>query len=251
MNSPLKPQDSSLGIRMLRSTLTSHLVWFPAALGTAVGLLADPPIAYLGWGAVGFGVASLIWKLTLGSRQLTDHAKSKQRGDANREHRAYLRQLQQKLRTDRDPRTGEMLRKLRDLYGRLDDISADPELQRPWQIEVVEQIQDLYQSSLSALERSFEIWERSRDMATDETRQQLMNWRADVLGEVDHSIQQLNKTADQVQASALKRELPEDDLAQMRQELEQGLTVARNVEQQIENLENELKTNQSPLREES
>ena len=88
-------------------------------------------------------------------------------------------------------------------------------------------------------------------MATDETRQQLLNWRAEVLGEVGHSIQQLNKTADQVQASALKRELPEDDLAQMRQELEQGLTVARNVERQIENLENELKTRQSPVRDES
>ena len=235
----------------LLSAVTSRLFWFPTALGTAIGLLADPPAAWLGWAAVGFGVATLVWKLTVGSRQLTKRATSKLRSEANREHRAYLRQLQQKLRTDRDPRTGDMLRKLRDLYGRLDEISADPQLQQPWQIEVVGQIRSLYQSSLTALERSFELWERAQDMATDETRQQLLDWRAGVLGEVGRSIEQLAKTADQVQASALKRELSEDDLVQMRQELEQGLTVARNVEQQIENLENELKTNRSPIQEQS
>jgi len=229
------------------SAVTSRLFWLPTALGAAIGLFSDPPAAWLGWGAVGFGVATLVWNLTVGSRQLTTRATSKLRSEANREHRAYLRRLQQKLRTDRDPRTGEMLRKLRDLYGRLDELSADPQLQQSWQIEVVGQIHNLYQSSLTALERSFELWERSQVMATDESRQQLLDWRADVLGEVGRSIEQLATTADQVQASALKRELPEDDLAQMRQELEQGLSVARNVEQQIEKLENELKTYRSPI----
>lgn len=233
----------------LLSAVTSKLFWLPTALGAAVGLLADPPAAWLGWAAVGLGVATLAWKLTVGSWPLTRKAESELRNQANREHRAYLRQLQQKLRTDRDPQTGEMLRKLRDLYGRLDDITGDPQLQQPWQTEVVEQIHSLYQSSLKALERSFELWHRGQDMATDETRQQLLDWRSDVLGEVGRSIEQLAKTADQVQASAVKRELPEDDLARMRQELQQGLTVARNVEQQIEKLENELKTSQSPIRE--
>ena len=221
------------------------MFWFPTALGAAVGLLAAPPLAWVGWAAVGIGVATFAWKMTVGSDQATKQAESK----ADREHRAYLRRLQQKLRTDRDPRTGEMLRDLRDLYGRLSDISDDPQLQQPWQIEVVGQIRNLYQSSLSALERSYELWDRAQDMATEETRDQLLDWRANVLDEVSRSIQQLAKTADQVQASAVKRELPEDDLAQMRQELEQGLTVARNVEQQIEKLENELKTGQSTIRE--
>ncbi len=229
------------------SAITSYPVWFSAILGTAVGVLAEPPVAYLGWAAVGFGVATLIWKLTIGSRQLTDQATSKLRAAANREHRVYLRQLQQKLRTDRDPRTGEMLRRLRDFYGRLGVLSADPELQRPWQLEVVGQVRTLYQASLRALERSYELWNRARDMATDETRQQVLEWRAEVLDEVTRSIDQLNKTADQVQASILKRELPEDELAQMRQELQHGLNVARNVEQQIENLENELKPNRTAI----
>ena len=134
-----------------------------------------------------------------------------------------------------------MLRSLQDLYGRLDDMEFDPSNQQSWQIEVFGEIRNLYQASLAALERSYEMWDRANEMATDEARQELLNWRDGVLQEVSQSVTQLSKTVDDVQASVMKSELPDKDLAQMRGELEQGWEVARGIEHQIEQLERELK----------
>lgn len=231
------------------SVISSKLFWVPAAVGAAVGLLAEAPLAWIGWAAVGFGVASVVWQLTVGGQKLTDQAIAKVKRKAGREHRAYLRRLQRKLRQDRDPRTGEMLRSLRDLYGRVEDLDFDPTQQQTWQIEVYEQIRNLYQSCLSALERSYELWIRANEMATDESRSQMLNWRDDVLNQVSESVQQLGKTVDQVQASAMKRELPDNELSQVRSELEQGLEVARGVEKRIESLEQELQGQRSSIRE--
>ncbi len=58
---------------------------------------------------------------------------------------------------------------------------------------------------------------------------------------VQKSEQVVKKTVDDVQASAMKRELPDEDLTRMRAELEQGLKVAHEIEQQMEQLEGELK----------
>lgn len=233
------------------SAITSRFFWVPAIVGTALGFLAESPLSWFGWAAVGVGVASVVWRMTIGGRSLTNQAISKVKQKASREHRAYLRRLQRKLRRDRDPRTGEMLRSLRDLYGRLDDMEFDPQQQQTWQVEVFGQIRNLYQSSLSALERSYELWDRANEMATDESREELLAWRDGVLQEVRQSIEQLSKTVDQVQASAMQRELPDGELSQMRSELEQGLEVARGIEQQIQNLENELQGHRSSLREPS
>lgn len=219
----------------------SKLFWVPVMLGTSLGLLGKAPWSWVGWTAVVLGVGSVVWRTTVGGRELAERAITRVKRKSSREHRAYLRQLQRKLRRDRDERTGEMLRSLRDLYGRLDDMEFDPGAQQSWQINIFGQIRNLYQASLAALERSYELWNRANEMTTDEARKELLIWRDSVLQEVKQSVLQLSKTVDDVQASTMKRELPDEDLTRMRAELEQGLKVAHEIEQQMEQLEGELK----------
>jgi hypothetical protein len=225
--------------------VTSRRFLLPAIVGVVLGVFGNPPVNWLGWAAGVVAAGVVVWDLTWGGAKLTAAIHQDLRRKADRDHHQYLRELQRKLRTDRDPRTGEMLRHLRQLYDRMQDLLQQTTGGKPWQMEVHGQVRHLYQSCLTALERSFELWERGREMATESSRQEVMQWRTDLLQEVSQSIEHLGTTLDHIQTGSLRLDRADDDLARLRGELEQGLAVARNTEQRIEQLDREFRTRDS------
>ena len=81
--------------------------------------------------------------------------------DQYREHAAYLRELRRRLRGDRDPRTSNMVKKLKQVYDRLwsmvPDVGAD-ENAASLLTAVHRQVRDLYDSCVKLLERSLQLW---------------------------------------------------------------------------------------------
>ncbi len=235
--------ESAVAKRRWYRLFTSKSIWLPAVVG-AGALLFVGGTAGTVIGAAGLGIAAAvsIWKLTGGKQSLTELAVQDVREEFSREHFRYLRSLQRTLRKDKDPRTGQSLRDLRDLYKRMQRsgiLERDGESRIT--AEVKEQTQQLYQSCLTSLERSFRLWETAQDMTTASQREQLMASRENVVTEVNNSIQHLGKTLDYLQAVRLEKELPEDSLPEMQQELEQGLEVARRVQQRMDELEGDLR----------
>jgi len=229
------------------SVVRAKRFWFPVLMGTLLGINADTPFAWIGWATVLIAVGVAAWRLTWGRQTLIVRVITQLKRKESREQRAFLRGLQRKLRQDRDSRTGDMLRRLRKVYDRVVELDLDKARQQPWRVEVYDQVCVLYRSCLSALERSFDLWIRANEMATDESRLQVLQWRNELLNQVNEGVQQLEKSLDQLQASALKYELPQAELLQVRSELEQGLEVARQVEKRLESFEQTLQVPQDDL----
>ena len=227
---------------VIGSVLTSKSVWLPIVLGCGTMALTSGVPFFLGVAATAIGIGSAIWRLTAGKSAIVEQANSELQSQRRREHGRYLRGLQRKLRRDEDSRTGKMLDDVRNLFKRIHDMGLQNAVsEKRWTQPISEQVDQLYQSCVDGLEKSYDLWQDAQRVATPDLKSQLLDQRTELLSEVGNSIQHLGKSLDQIQVSLSTIELPDNDLRRLRDELDQGLEVARNVEQRISELDREIR----------
>jgi hypothetical protein len=158
--------------------------------------------------------------------------------------------LQEKLSRDEDERTDVSLTKLRRLHKRLHrDGLLNASVDAIFYLEIRDKVEQLYLSCLTTLERTFEFWRTAAEMATTEARQEVLRQREQLISEVDSSVGHLEATVDQLQAKQLQNGSGERELQQVRQELDMGLQVARQVEARLTEFEEGLGASPETLRE--
>lgn len=234
-----------------RRTFMHPSVLLPVLFGT-LGLAAnffvsDPMCAMIGAGGLAIAVAAVVYRSTVGADGIVDQARIDLLNRRQRKHTAYLRELRRKMRRDRDPRTGQLVTKLRTIYGHLEQsaevAASDYSGVLP---QMHEQARELYDSCLKLLEHSFELWDTGRSLADDENRESLAKEREVILGEVQQSVEHLDRTMDELRKASLRRDQPANEgqataeHAHLRDELSQGIETARAVEQRMNDLEQEL-----------
>ena len=106
--------------------------------------------------------------------------------------------------------------------------------------ELRENAEQLYQSCVSSLDRTSDLWQAAQEMTTDEGRQRVLESRESLIAEVGLGIHHLGATLDYLQASRLEKSPQRAQLTQIRRELETGLEIARRVEGRIDSLERSL-----------
>lgn len=232
-------QTPGIRIQAIRHVLTSTVVWLPFVLGGFIAFFS-PGDRAIGWAGMAAGALAAAWKLTVGfaglEMQLADRAWQQE----NRQHQRYLRQLQRRLRQDRDPNSGKLLLRLKRLRQRMDR-SFCPSLQpEPWLLQVQTQMQRLYESALNGLENSFQIWLTARDVQSEALSKSLNLDRQNLLNEVTESVNHLENSLDSVQVSELENELPADEFAELRQELDRGLEMAANIDRRVRELDQQV-----------
>jgi hypothetical protein len=228
--------------------VTSNPVLLPSIIGAGALFFSRGRgrLSVVGLAVLAFAVFSAAQRWFAGGDELTEQAWRDLQRKSRQEHAKYLRELRRELRSDRDPRTSNMLKKLQRIHDRLLTAKSwrrDGTSEMFGEIHV--QANELYQACLRLLERSLEIWKASRDMATEPARRQLRDSREQLVTEVQHSIDNLEQTLDHLQTSALKQgSQVEADAARLREELDEGLSVALQVEQRMRQLEVDLENRQ-------
>lgn len=221
------------------------------------GLVTSSPIgltcaALSGLAAVGWG----LYRLTAGRATLQAQALAELQAEATEQHFTYLRELRSRLRGDRDPRTGECVKQLQEIYRRWLELHQQPasrEQAAAWDTAQLG-IRELYEQSLQALERSWTLWKSTEKLHNAAFRTQTLDSRDQIVQEVQQTIHHLQEALDQWQvarpASAREQD-PVRQLEQLQNELDRGLEVARNVDARMAELEGELQRHVAPLTRES
>jgi hypothetical protein len=230
----------------LRRLWRSPGVLLPAIMGGALSLFAWGNVSsaffWPGLGLLGLATGVAVWRWTVGRSKLDHDALEQALEDQERLHQARLKLVRRKMRRDRDPRTSGMVKHLKLVFERLWTLTPDPLDEYQQDADVYDQISELYDTCLSMLERSFEIWRAARTVATDSAKHRMLDTRDDLLDQVETSIGHLETTLDSLQTSQMERtdqELAERN-SKLQRELEQGLDVARAVEKRMEDLEHQL-----------
>lgn len=241
-----QPTPFEIWRRKVRLVALSPAVLWPVVIGAA-GLAwhMAPPDGVFSWlmvGSIAWGSMNAVRRWWGQSEQLTDLALKDFQNQTRRRHVTQLNLLRRELRTDRDPRTTQMARRLQELYERMLQLSPvysrHPSSLRPIAQEILDHAAELYNSCLDLLQKSLHLWRTARQLSTDTARNQMLESRENLIQEIEASIQNLESTLDTLQTSQLQhRELESTENARLRDELRQGLDVAREVQRRMDDLE--------------
>jgi hypothetical protein len=236
----------------LRKKVLLDLVSWPWALFPGVGGLtlmllagaanqAAPYVAFAGLASLLAGIGSLATRWIYRAEDVTKKAFEELQAEALKKEERDLDALDRRLRQeDDDPRTERHLAQLRRLYtGFRNDSTWATRMKQGAAVEIAQKVESLFRGCVHSLERSLELWQTAHKMATKDARAKVLEVREHLLEEIEQSIQQLARTIDEVQALAVKAK-EQQDLAQIRQELNESLAVARRVEERMQALEAEL-----------
>ena len=188
-----------------------------------------PTVAVLGLLGVlaGLGVSAtkLIWRL----EQITNDAYDYVHSQEVKQQEQTLDDLDQRLTKDRDPRTQNSLRELRELYRSFAEDVQSGKLART-ACDVLDVMGELFRRCVAQLEYSYELWQTARKKSPEE-RQKVLHQREQVIEEVIETVRHVERTVEQFRGFAAKQ--GEDDLQQLREELDEAIQVARRTEERM------------------
>jgi hypothetical protein len=174
---------------------------------------------------LGLSATKLIWKL----EDITNDAYDYVHAEEVKKQEEKLDDLDQRLRKDHDPRTQNSLRELRKLYRSFAEDVQSGKLARSAS-EVMEVMGELFRKCVDQLEYSYELWQTARKKPPEERDQVLQN-REQVIEEVIDTVKHVERTVEQFRGFAAKR--TDDNLQQLRDELDEAIRVARRTEDRM------------------
>lgn len=219
-----------------------------------VGLAAGSPIW---WSAsavmAGAAVTRAIYRTTWGRPALQQESLLQLQQELEQQHQSYVRELRQRLRNDRDPRTGDCARRLQQMHRRLNALLEQPH--RRDQIVGWDDAQDgmreLYVQCLKSLERSWGLWENAQRVTGPAVREKIFQSRDEIVKQVEQAVGRLETGLDQWQQALSNPDGASqetmDQLGRLQNELEASLDVARSVDGRMSELEKELSHRIDPL----
>ena len=194
----------------------------------------------------GVGLATGTYRATAQLGKLREVATQDIARENLRDHEAYWQRLRHKLRSDRDDRTGASLEQLHLAFRRIeafDQPARARDRHGRWD-EVRAQVTVLYRSTLDAMERSWQLWDLAGRLHDRAIRDKMLGARDEVMAEVEQSVQRLHLALDQCEAASATQGAESQEtvtrLSELRDELEVGLEVARNVDRRISEMEVEI-----------
>ncbi|MDA0657340.1 MAG: hypothetical protein O2931_00140 [Planctomycetota bacterium] len=219
-------------------------------LGVAIG----SPIGWCGAAALaGAGMVRGLYRMTWGRPALQQESLFLLQQEREQQHQNYVGELRQRLRNDRDPRTGDCAKRLQQLHRRLNQLMEQPDRRDQvvgWD-DAWDEMRQLYYQCLKSLEQTAGLWETSQHVTGLVQREKILQSRNEIVKQVEQAVERLETGLDQWQhalsdPSGASQETM-DQLGRLHHELEASLEVARSVDQRMLELENELSRRVDPL----
>jgi hypothetical protein len=229
--------------------LSSPLTLFPFVLGITIlialwafsmkiGVAIFAAIACI-LGA--FGV--FFTRLALGSETISNSVIEEMQETVARERERRLDELDRNLVEDGDGRTESCLRDLRALARAFQETPAGSGGLGPrYAFDIASGVEDLFNRSVVSLEQTLDLWRTAAKLGTPEAKRPVLDQREKIIEEVRRSIEQLGKVLAGVQSLKTGMEAG-SDLARIREELDEQLSVAKRVGERMRSLEQQIEPN--------
>ena len=236
-----------------RKRFTMKLLAMPTSLVPMLAGLTDlillwglniksGPAAFAGLASILFGAGLFMTRLLTGNKKATQSVlASLQRDEINRREK-LLDDLDKRLSRDKDERDENLLRDLRSMTSLFEKgcDMADP-LGGRITFDILNAVDRLFRECVRHLDKTLELKENARTMATRELKKQLLVQREKMIKDIARSIAHLGTILADISAlGAGLDDTPDSDLSNIRTELDRNLAVARKVNQRMGMLSDEL-----------
>lgn len=174
----------------------------------------------------------------LSSDKIARQAKEELKREADGLRELNLDNLYSRLTEDKDPRTEKALQDLREIAREIKESAGnESQLDSQSAFEVLLKVEELFDKCVSRLEKSLKIWESSQKISDEQIRKKLLDLREDVISDVRKSINYLGGIFARIQALQFGQNSNKEDLLLIMKDLEEGLTIAEQVDEQVRRLE--------------
>ena len=146
-----------------------------------------------------------------------------------------LDSLDHRLQADDDPRTNELLSELRFLNTTFSEGTAPDALSSDLLLEISIKVEDLFQQCVAHIEYTLRLWNIAQGLNSG-GRDMILTQREKIIQEVKSSVEQLSNVLASVLSFGDKAAY-DTELARIRRELDQILEAARQVEQELGELD--------------
>lgn len=225
-------KTSEIRSRALIDLVGSPLVAGPFVVGITSLMAAwavdgSPGMTMLGIvGIMGAG-AMYVTSMLLWKDDIIHNMQAKLAAEEEAKLNAKLDKLDEKLRSNRDPRDQQMLQDLRHIYLLFKRDKTD--IASAYAINNI--IDEMFHACVLQLESSYDVWNRQRKLAPGEHKARLRDQREEMLAEVEQTVEQIRKSIDEL--NALDFEDDSTNLGAFRSQLAQQLEGAKEVESRI------------------
>jgi hypothetical protein len=238
-----KMNESQLRKKILLRLLGHPLVIAPSVLGvtacTAAWALSLP--SGLGWfaGLVGIlgSAGAYLTRLIFDDGKTASAVMAEAEQQEQQAAQAALDDLDRRLvSADNDPRPETALRDMRALVRAFDEFAGRADaVPAPAVIDVRSRVQQLFEHSVRSLEQTLRLGDTAKQLAMAEARKPLLAQREKIIKDVQACTKQLGDTL-----AALQRldsgDQSTNELARLRDELDQSLQIAGRVEERLNSL---------------
>lgn len=233
-----------LVLKLLSSPMT--LVPLMAGVSAIAGAWAMDVNIGLGLfvGLASFMVAggAFLTRLIVGGEDAARKAIDELQRETLAEQEKSLDDLEARLKEDGDKRTEAALSDLRAIAEAFEkeDLWSDG-LNSKSAFDIMDGVGRLFDRCVRSLEQTLHLWQLAGRMQTKSARRPILEQREEIIGEVARSISQLGKILVDVQKFESTSE-GAADLGRLRDELDQSLNFAKQVEEKVKMLDREFST---------
>ena len=232
--------DKSLRKKVLLRLLGNPLTVVPFVLGmttmTASWAMNWRPGMGLFAGLAGLlgSAGAYLSQLLINGEKVTAEAAAELEHEQNLARQKVLDELDRQLtQSDNDPRPETSLRELRALLKAFEESEATT-----WSVnhstffDVQSMVRQLFDRCVDSLRQTDRLWKTAEKLQTAAARKPILQQREKIILEVEASIKHLSQTL--VSLQTLDRSANSDrELARLRGELDQSLTIAKTVEERV------------------
>lgn len=222
-------------------TVLPFVAGFSGFLGTwALDIRPELGALALLLGVVGAGGAFLT-QLIMGGEERSKAALTELMAEAHQEREDHLNDLHRRLEQDQDARTEKSLADLRALAKALDDLEEQGLIDNrsSMVVEIQAGANQLFKQCVVSLEQSLKLWHTAQQMVTASARKPIEKQRDAVVKDVYESIRQLGELLVSLQKLGVDTK-DDTELSRIRNELNQNLKVAKQVDARMRNFEDEI-----------
>ena len=228
--------------KVLLDLFASPLTLLPFVGGVTMLLAAwamrSAPLTFAGLAGILGGIGVFANRMIFGLEKLTNRAYEYVLEKQQNLQIESLRALEDKLQTDRDARTQNLLRQLWNLYKALEKDIKEGKVPAAAH-GVMDSVDRMFHVCMEHLRQSYKLWQTAQE-TTGRSRENKLRQREELIREVEQSVSHLEQTIDQLQTVSSKRS--KSELARLREELDETIRVAKRVEQRTEELVDEQKS---------
>jgi len=241
------PDTKTVRRKVLLSMLASPTTLMPfvagvtVLLGTwALGWRADLGVL-MGLAGILGGAGMFASKLFLGAEKYTKQALDELHEESQEEHERELDELGAALLETSDQSDEAALKDLRALAQAFEELNESQSLRlnASSTLDIMSGVRKLYGQCIESLKQTLKLWLAAAKMNTKAARRPLLQKRVEILQDVNKSIGQLG-TILVTMENLTEGDEADTQLARIRDELNQNLDVAREVEERMKQLETEL-----------